>query len=714
MKRTIAAVVLVVVAIAAATFVNLGRDDGGSTAGPDVDPVTGEDLVATAHVSRLQQFDECPDLLSRLQRDAAARVGPWGLAGQGFGIGGGGVAVMDGAEDFASSDAAAGAPAAREAIPVEGEDFSGTNVQEAGVDEPDSVKTDGVRLWIVSGETTGRFRLHELRVGDDTADPIAEYELPASAWSHQLLMDGDRLLVISQGGTPFGPRPLTEDFAAARGMGADMIAPFHNVTTLTLYDISTEGGARAVSTRVIEGSHISSRLVDGVARIVVRNDAPQFPFEGPILFDEPMPMPMPVEPGGAPAVEPGFGFAPEPARSEQEAIARNRELIFRTTLEDWLPRTRLETPERGFVVLDEQPLIDCRNVFVPETFAGFGFVSVLSVDLGADLEATGATAVQTDGQLVYASPDNLYVATPRWWAPEFFPNGQPPADFGLTTAIHQFDITDPASATYAASGLVAGTLLNQFSMSEYDGHLRVATTFGEEWWGGRDSESGVTVFRRDGTDLAKVGEVGGLGRGERIFAVRFMGELGYVVTFRQTDPLYTLDLRDPASPIVTGELKILGYSAYLHPVGEGRLLGVGQDATLEGRTLGTQVSLFDVSDPADPRRLQSARFNDSYSEVEVDHKAFLFWPRTGRTVVPVQSWGERPFNGALTFNVDEVAGITEGRFIDHGNRAGNIDPWTSRIRRSVVIGDDLLTISDVGVLVSDLDTLEERAWTWLR
>ena len=119
----------------------------------------------------------------------------------------------------------------------------------------------------------------------------------------------------------------------------------------------------------------------------------------------------------------------------------------------------------------------------------------------------------------------------------------------------------------------------------------------------RDSESAVTVLREQGGRLAQIGQVGGLGRGERIYAARFLGDVGYLVTFRQVDPLYTIDLSNPAAPKVAGELKITGYSAYLHPIGEDLLLGVGQEASEQGRRLGAQVSLFDVSDPASPKRL---------------------------------------------------------------------------------------------------------------
>ncbi len=174
----------------------------------------------------------------------------------------------------------------------------------------------------------------------------------------------------------------------------------------------------------------------------------------------------------------------------------------------------------------------------------------------------------------------------------------------MITEIHRFDVSDPDETAYTGSGAVDGYMLSQWSMSEHEGILRVASTTsppfdptGEQQG---ESESYVTALATTGEKLTRVGRVGGLGRTEQIYAVRFMGDVGYVVTFRQTDPLYTLDLSDPTEPRVVGELKIPGYSAYLHPVGEGLLLGVGQDADASGQTQGLQASLFDVSDPAEP------------------------------------------------------------------------------------------------------------------
>ena len=208
------------------------------------------------------------------------------------------------------------------------------------------------------------------------------------------------------------------------------------------------------------------------------------------------------------------------------------------------------------------------------------------------------------------------------------------------TLIHQFSLDDGTGATYVASGEVEGRLLNQFAMSEYNGDLRVATT--TDNWGnfGDQSESTVYVLRPNGTDLEQISSISGLGKGEQIYSVRFIDDVGYVVTFRQVDPLYVLDLSDPANPVLDGELKIPGYSAYLHPVGDGLLLGVGQDATDEGRTTGTQLSLFDVSDPANPQRISTLPIGGQ-SEVEWDHRAFLFWEPDGTIVLPVSpGWSD--------------------------------------------------------------------------
>jgi uncharacterized secreted protein with C-terminal beta-propeller domain len=343
----------------------------------------------------------------------------------------------------------------------------------------------------------------------------------------------------------------------------------------------------------------------------------------------------------------------------------------------------------------------CRSIRRLNDFSGLGVVTVLTIDVDRGLPPVDSDALYANADTVYGSPTGFYLATQRWIDPELSVDNVSPRS---ATTIHKLAMTSPDRTDYAATGEVRGFLLNQWSLSEFQGKLRVATTDQPPWFvgdgQGRPSESYVTVL---GDRLEQVGQVGGLGRGEEIRAVRFIGDRGFVVTFRQVDPLYTLDLSNPSQPRTTGELKVLGYSAYLHPVGDNLLLGVGQDADARGRARGVQLSLFDVSDPSQPRRLHQHALAGDYSssEVEWDHHAFLYWPPTGTTVIPLQTVGSQraPFVGAAGFHVDAAAGIAPIGFISHGTAAdqGVID-------RSLVVGDRLYTVSSLGVKASTLDS----------
>jgi hypothetical protein len=326
-------------------------------------------------------------------------------------------------------------------------------------------------------------------------------------------------------------------------------------------------------------------------------------------------------------------------------------------------------------------LVRCAAVRHPASYDGSALLTVLTIDLDRGLPPIDSDAVMTNAQVVYGSPKSLYVAT-----------GAPDGD----TDVHRFDTSDPVRTDYRASGRLPGELLDQFSLSERDGLLRAATTRTDR------SESRVTVLSERAGRLVEVGSVGGLGRGERIYAVRFIDSTAYVVTFRQVDPLFVVDLSDPTAPHVAGQLDLQGYSAYLHPVGEGLLLGIGQDATGPGRLLGTQLSLFDVSDPAHLTRLQQVALGTgSSSEVEYDHHAFLWWGPTSLAVVPVR---EQSFTGALGFKVTRD-GIARTGQLSHDVDSGQVD-----ILRSAVVGDRLVTVSRAGVEAGALDGLAPQGF----
>jgi uncharacterized secreted protein with C-terminal beta-propeller domain len=228
---------------------------------------------------------------------------------------------------------------------------------------------------------------------------------------------------------------------------------------------------------------------------------------------------------------------------------------------------------------------------------------------------------------------------------------------------------------------VSGHPVNQYALSEWDGRLRVATT--------GDKDSAVRVLEQQGSTLNQVGVVGGLGRGEQIYSVQFVGPRGYVVTFRQVDPLYTLDLSDAAHPRLAGELTMTGYSSHLQPIGDDRLIGIGQEATAAGRSTGTQVSLFDVSDPAAPKRLARYSIPGGWSEAEFQPHALLWWPATRTLAVPVNQSG-------LVLKVGDT-GLT---------RAGTI---SGAVRRNLVVGDVLWSVTDTGLQAADLSTLDRLA-----
>ncbi|WP_034272308.1 beta-propeller domain-containing protein [Haloechinothrix halophila] len=617
----------------------------------DGDPPGAPPPVVTADDIALVAFDSCDDALAEFRRAALDKVGPYGLPGLGTPP----IAVADGMAMSRGQTARESVAAA----PRQGPGHSSTNSYEADADEPDLVKTDGRRIVTLVDRT--------LRVVDATTEQVTGSVRIPGGHANDLLLHGDRALVFTQTGG-FGPRPRSHSAPADGPTGV----------TLVLVDLNA---ARLVGSLTVDGSYLDARQTGSRARVVVRS-APRLDFEYPRGRD------------GA-----------------KRSLRENREIIRRSSLADWLPRFELhrdDTTRSG-------RLVDCAAINHPAAGAGTNLLTVLTIDLAGDLDTGDSVSVTADGGTVYGTGGSLYIADDRVPVDAWPMARTVPAEREQRTMIHQFDTSGDGAPTYVASGAVKGTLLNQYALSEHEGYLRVATTTGQTWRERPGSQSAVTVLARRGERLAPVGQVDGLGKGERIYAVRYLGDTAYVVTFRETDPLYALDLSDPRRPRTTGELKITGYSAYLHPVGENRLLGVGQEATERGRTTGTQLSLFDTGDPAAPSRLARHHVKNSHTEVEHDPHAFLHWPDTGHVVLPVTSWprpaerdgrpAERPRNHALVLRVEDDR-LVEAGAISHpdGKR------WRAEIRRSLVIGDTLWTVSAAGVMASDLDTLEQRAW----
>lgn len=518
-----------------------------------------------------------------------------------------------------------------------GATFSGTNVQEAGIDEPDVVKTDGKLMYVLNDDV--------LRVVDVTgAAPRFVGAVQVPQGSQQLLLRGTRVLVLSTMYSGGGPvEPLAKRAIVAPGGGAS--------TVLTEVDVSDPAVPKVARTMTLQGSFVDARLNGGTARVVVASE--------PLLY----------------------GAQP----------------LQRAKLRTFVPATTIASKITGRTY--RRGVVRCGDVRRPDQFSGLGLLTVLTVDLDRGLYDVDRDAIMAGAQTVYGSATSLYVASQKY-VPGLRDAGDVPPR--MTTEIHRFDAAQPGQTTYAGSGTVPGFVVNAYALSEQDGALRVASTDEPAWLpedGGDPAQSYVTVLKpaADGTGaLTQVGQVGGLGQGQRIYGVRFVGNAGYVVTFRQMDPLYTLDLSDAAHPRVLGQLELPGYSAYLQPIADGLLLGVGQQATADGRPQGTQLSVFDVSDPAHPKRVQHAVLPeaDGMAAVEGDPHAFLWWAPTQTVFLPLMS------SGAVAFHA--AAGALA--------QTGRIDSGDASIGRVLVNGDKVYTLAYDGLRTNNLSDLAPVAF----
>ncbi len=347
---------------------------------------------------------------------------------------------------------------------------------------------------------------------------------------------------------------------------------------------------------------------------------------------------------------------------------------------------------------------------------GYGFTTIMSVNMANDDEKpVHETLLLGSASTLYVSPSNIYVTFTDW------------SGGSERTSIHRIHI-DKGRIEYHATGDVPGRLLNQFSMDEHGEYFRVATTIGNAWGWNRATGSTNNVYVLD-QKLDIFGRLENLAPGEQIYSARFMGSRCYLVTFEVIDPLFVIDLASPGNPRVLGELKIPGYSGYLHPFDENHLIGIGMlDSTVK-------IALFDVTDAGNPKEISTyAVGNDntdsqpgwiwSSTPVLYDHKAFLFDRDRGLLVLPVTIYGEvytaagfdaSAWQGAYVFNVSLERGLELKGKITHCDGEESEKTLYGRyygysscpIERSLYIGDVLYTVSGSKIGMNDLETLKE-------
>ncbi len=296
------------------------------------------------------------------------------------------------------------------------------------------------------------------------------------------------------------------------------------------------------------------------------------------------------------------------------------------------------------------------------------------------------------------------------------------APVSTNTDIFKFSI-DKTKIAFTASTSIEGTVLNQFSMDEYNHHFRIAVTEGHSWGNEPTSKNHLYIFN---DQLEKVGEVTDLAKGERIYSARFMGDKAYIVTFKEVDPLFVIDLANPSSPKVLGELKIPGFSNYLHPLDENHLIGIGYDTktvtdsyTKQPITLtgGIKISLFDITDFSNPKEQDHVIIGGrgSYSEVQYNHKVLFRNPQYSYFGFPVTLYNEKgeyelqyQGSGAVIYEITAENGIQiKGNLITPAKEGEQYESWEALIQRMIYIEDTLYTVSRDAIQSYDLKTFKQ-------
>jgi uncharacterized secreted protein with C-terminal beta-propeller domain len=588
---------------------------------------------------------------------------------------------------------------------------SGTNDQVAGVDEPDLVKTDGTHLYLVAD---GRLQVLSSWPAAETSR-LATLTLPGTP--KRLFVAGDRAVVFSSMGTgsdggitpgigapvPIGwtGRECTYGYdCVPQGDGTPLLA--------SVVDLSDPASPRVVRALQLSSSYLSARLIDDTVHVVVTAPAPAI---GGLDFGEGLAC---SATGSADSIRSAF----------EDLRARNRAIIEGADLSASLPSGTDISYAGGTPT--ERPLFEgCGGFWAAPDADGTWFLSVASFAVH-DGAPVGLTTTLGHPGVVFASSGSLYVAAPQTWygGPWFW---AAPVTREQATTIHQFRLrgAPAAGADYLGSGAVEGRVLNQFALDEHDGRLRVATTIGH--LPDPATRSAVTVLRTTDTGLEETGRVDGIAPGEDIRAVRFDGDRGFVVTFRKTDPLFVLDLSDPAAPRVRGELVVPGFATYLHLVDPGHLLSIGFDAeTFDTWSLysGIRLQVIDVSDASVPALVDAEVIGTrgTGSQAASDHLAFNWFAPKALLGVPITVCESTDgtyatqvtFNGLLVYAVSMETGFTSLGGVSHP--VASTDPYaspcyggwtssTSLVKRSVFLDDFVFSITSDEVRVQDTRAL---------
>jgi uncharacterized secreted protein with C-terminal beta-propeller domain len=588
-------------------------------------------------------------------RKSGEMFGAGGLGLSGAGEGGGGRGEGIGLGSVGTIGHGSGVAAATS--------MSRTNNQVAGVDEADIVKTDGRYVYVVAN---GALRIME------ALNPRIVSITRLTGVVRELLVEGDRAIVFTS--SRAGTERCTYGYDCA-------VAGDGSSTRIDTFDISDRASPKALRKIELTGSLIASRRIGKTVHAVVS--------DGDDADKQYATWPDDMESCGVPEAI---------VRAKFAALKLKNERILRAHAS--LPSMKV----RGITTLL------CAGLLETAFDQSHTFTSLISFDMHeADAPVTTATVRSRPGT-VFASENALYISAHRRWQPNsrWYSLYE---DAKEVSEIHKFHIgSSPRETRYVGSGVVPGHVLNQFAMDEWNGHLRIATTLGKV--PNPKVESAVSILKEGaGGNLVRVGALEHLARGEDLRAIRFDDDRGYLVTFKKTDPLFTLDLQDPKHPRVLGELKIPGFSTYLHRIDKTHLLSIGFDANDHGDFAffdGILLQLFDVSTPTEPKLIHKEKIGTrgSSSAAATDHLAFNYFADKGLLALPMtvceggadgRNGDTLSFAGLLVYRVGVGKGFERLGGVAHGKEGSSCNTWWSKanstVKRSIFLDDLVYSVA---------------------
>jgi inhibitor of cysteine peptidase len=618
-----------------------------------------------------------------------------------------------GAEDaLVTPTAPEPAPTATEESPQDGgtsdTDFSGTNIQVEGVDEADIVKTDGEYIYIVSGNNLTIVKAYP----PEEARVVTKLTFDGGIMG--IFINGDKLAV-------FLNEYILYTFYGGVGMTEPAVAP----TPIPEVDTtSVDDNSRVTNGTIENKTEPREPSTEPAVPVLPPPDEPIRIPDEPIVWEPPTTTVKvyDISDKANPVITRDFSIDGNYFNSRMIGdyiyVVSTMYTLY-TVTDVALPRIQQD---------NETQVIEAEDIYYYNfSDTSYSFTTLVALNINNDAqEPTHETIVMGGTSSVYVSTDNIYLTFPdyNWWQ----------EDDTMKTTIQRIQI-DEDRMTFAASGEVPGYILNQFSMDEYNGYFRIATTinnFNMRTFAEDQPQSTNNVYVLD-MNLNIIGTLENLAPGEQIYSTRFMGNRCYLVTFRNIDPLFVIDLSNPATPTVLGKLKVTGYSGYLHPYDENLLIGIGKETIYDAKEdfawyQGIKISLFDVSDVSNPVEIAKYEIGDrgTDSPILYDHKSLLFDREKNLLVIPVtvaeinesnypegvpdNAYGEYAWQGVYIFNISQEGITLKGQITHIDNFDLNFryyGYYNYEIERTLYIGNVLYTISHMKVKMNSVDTLTE-------